>query len=185
MINPAPLQDNVIIDKQNRFTQTWVLWFQKLVKFLTNPVDITIKGVTDASDAATGVVGEYVSSNIASGSAIGLTSAATANITSISLTAGDWDVIGHVYYTGGATTNVQRARQSISTTSATMNQTNGNFTQIAPQATIFAAGDITAVPPCAQRISLNATTTIYLVAQAIFTVSTCSAYGFIQARRAR
>ena len=53
-----------------------------------------LAGVTTNSNAAAGIVGEYISSSIASGSAVSLTTGVSANVTSISLTAGDWEVYG-------------------------------------------------------------------------------------------
>jgi hypothetical protein len=49
-----------------------------------------IVGVTDASDAPAGSVGQYVSSLVASGAAVSLVSGTPKTMTSISLTAGDW-----------------------------------------------------------------------------------------------
>ena len=51
------------------------------------------------------IIGEVISSNVTTG--VALTTAVAANVTSISLTAGDWDVQGEVWIqlgTGGATT---------------------------------------------------------------------------------
>src|SRR5690606_6872188 len=47
------------------------------------------KGTKNTSDADTFNIGEYISATVASGSAVGLTTATPANVTSISLTAGD------------------------------------------------------------------------------------------------
>ena len=50
-------------------------------------------GVTSASNAAAGSVGEIISALVAVGSPVSLVNATAKNVTSISLTAGDWD--GH------------------------------------------------------------------------------------------
>lgn len=141
---------------------------------------------TTTNDAATASnIGEYVSSAIPSGSALAFTTATPRDITSISLTAGDWNVWINARFTGGATSTVRAISASISTTSATLDSTVGRF----------AAGFYNGQAPFADtnldvgvgpvRISLSSTTTIYFVAQAVFSVSTCSGFGIIHARRVR
>jgi len=144
-------------------------------------------GTSTNDSAAAGLLGEYVVSTIASGSAVSLTNNTDANVTSISLTAGDWDVRGLVTFTGGGTTNVTGALiGGINTTSATLPTPGPGYSNVFALSTgTFASdGAITAqiVP---MRLSLNATTTVYLIARAVFTTSTCSAYGSISARRVR
>jgi len=76
-----------------------------------------IAGITNGSAAAVGAVGESMT---AAGSAISLTTSVVANCTSVTLTAGDWDVWGYVFFvpaSGAAITNMQA---STSTTSATL-----------------------------------------------------------------
>lgn len=144
-----------------------------------------IKGTTTNDNANVGDVGEYVSSSVAVGSALSLTTGTPLNVTSISLTAGDWDVDAYVYYNPAGTTNVTLDFSSISTTSATQDTTVGNFT-------ISRYGASGLVPVANYggntakiRLSLSGTTTVYLVAQSSFTVSTNAAYGIIFARRVR
>jgi hypothetical protein len=142
-------------------------------------------GESTTGSATAGNVGEYVSSTIASGSAVSLSTATPTNITSISLTAGDWDVWINARFTGGATTTVTRVIASINTTSATLSTTPGQIgSQFYNGATVFntTVADIQAGPI---RLSLSSTTTVYFVAQAEFAVSTCSGFGVIQARRRR
>lgn len=142
-----------------------------------------VLGTATNDNAATGYVGELVSAAVAAGSAVSLTTADTANITSISLTAGDWDVTGIVQYTPGATTSITQLTQGSSSTSATLGA-QGTFTKFVTAANILTAVDPSwALPP--QRFSLSATTTIFLVANAVFSVSTLTGYGVIRARRVR
>jgi hypothetical protein len=145
-----------------------------------------IIGVTDSTNAATGSVGEFVNSNVLLASAISLTTATSANITSISLTAGDWDVFGNVGCTGNAATLVQSIAGWVSSTSAT-----------APDASLICGPSLgtTGVAIFAQtyycfsvfqqRFSLAGTTTIYLSVNSTFSVNSCSAFGTISARRRR
>lgn len=146
------------------------------------------QGTATNDDATAGNIGEYVSSIVTSGSSVSLTTATSANITSISLTAGDWDVRGMAVFTGGATTTVAHVSASVSQTSATMSATPGDFGDFPNYGGSTQFGGsvnyITVAIP-AVRVTLTSTTTIYFVANASFGVSTCAAYGRISARRAR
>lgn len=144
-----------------------------------------IIGTSAADNAAAGSVGEFVSSIILAVSAVPLTSPTPSDVTSISLTAGDWDVWGNVCFTGGGTTNVTLLAGWASSTSATLPDAS-----ITTQLSYPAAGVVPFANPLVfdvltQRFSLAGTTTIYLSAEAIFSLSTCSAFGGIYARRRR
>jgi len=146
-----------------------------------------LPGTATNDSASSGNVGEYVVSTIAFGSAVALTTATAANITSISLTAGDWDVWIDCRITGNAATTLSSVITSISTTSATLDGTTagraayGDFYTQAVFATLPAVSN-----NCGPtRVLLNATTTIYYVVTANFAVNTCSGYGSIFARRRR
>jgi len=119
---------------------------------------------------------------VAAGSAVSLVSGTAKNVTSISLTAGDWDVGGNVSFTGGATTETTFTSGSISTTTNTM------ITAGLPSYT-FEDADITNIArtqACGtRRVSLASTTTVYLVARAGFNISTLTAFGAMTARRVR
>jgi hypothetical protein len=143
-------------------------------------------GTTTNDDATAGRLGEYVSSVLGAGSAVALTTATPANVTSISLTAGDWDVWGAVVHNPAATTTITILHAAINTTSATL-PTVGLDTRgyTLFRCASFAPAAPMAYPVPVSRVSLGATTTIYLVAQATFATSTMSAYGFIAARRVR
>lgn len=144
------------------------------------------KGTGTNDSAAAGYIGEIISSAVESGSAVSLTNATGADVTSISLTAGDWDVTGIVHLTGGATTTFSNGFACISTTTGTLNNTAANATQIwGNNNTLFAAATYVSFPSVSTRISLSSTTTIFLVTLCAFGVSTCSAFGYIQARRVR
>lgn len=143
-----------------------------------------LPGETSTGSATAGNIGEVVTSIVLSGSAVVLTTSTPANITSISLTAGDWDVTCAGGFTIGGTTSVTVLQFGPSSTTATITNGAGNrfaFTQNA--ATMGTTQEYPTVGPV--RFSLSGTTTIFLVASATFTVSTVSAYGKIYARRAR
>ena len=142
-----------------------------------------ITGTTTNDSAAVGQVGEYVSSTVVAGSAVALTSAVAADVTSISLTAGDWDVSAMLAFVTAATTSYTSMFGGASSTSATVPGLPDRV-QFSTAATVpGVANFVKAQAPT--RFSLASTTTIYLVAQAGFTVSTLSAYGRISARRIR
>lgn len=141
-----------------------------------------VVGTTTNDSAAAGMVGEFSSSTVLTGSAVSLTSGVTANVTSLSLTAGDWDVSGVVAFKPAASTSFLISTSGIATTSGLFGAL-GSFTQQPTPATV-PAGDFYSNAPMT-RISIAATTTVYLLGYANFSVSTCSAYGFLQARRVR
>ena len=144
-----------------------------------------VSGTTTNDNAAAGVVGEYIESNVSNAAPVALVSTGTVvNITSISLTAGDWDVSGLVAFIPAATTSITLKRASISLVSATFDGTVGRLFGHVSAASVDGA-NASAYSSKALRFSLASTTTIYLVAQGVFTVSTMSAYGNISARRVR
>jgi hypothetical protein len=140
-------------------------------------------GTATNDNAAAGNLGEYVSSSIASGSAVPLTTGTGANITSISLNAGDWDVSGSTNYVSAGSTVVTVINAWTSTTSATPPTAPNNGGQGGWNGSV--TGQPLLVVVGSQRFSLATTTTIYLSTEAVFTTSTLTAYGFIGARRAR
>jgi hypothetical protein len=139
-----------------------------------------IIGTTTNDNAAAGSVGEYVSSNIPLASAINIANNTATNLSSISLTAGDWLVGGNIRIAGTAQA-VTRTIVWLSTTSATfpdfsnINEWNGNTT------TFVTYGG--AAPM--QRISISGTTTVYISGQITFASGTASICGNIWARRLR
>jgi len=142
-------------------------------------------GTATNDNGAAGEIGEVISASVASGSAIALTSATAANITSISLTAGDWDVFGWVNFFGNASTSQTSLIGSVSTTSATLDVTTP-FASLAQSTAAQVVGGATntfSVGPL--RASLAGTTTYFLVCRATFTVSTMNCFGGIRARRVR
>lgn len=137
---------------------------------------------TITNDNATALnVGEYVSSLVATGSAVSLTTNATANVTSISLTAGDWDVDGIVNLNASAAT-VTAMSGGVTSTSATI-PSDGSEGYSGVLLTIASAVDSITLPR--KRISIASTTTVYLVGRSTFSAGTVAAFGSITARRVR
>ena len=147
-------------------------------------------GTATNNNAAAGQIGEFVAATVASGAAVALTTSVAANVTSISLTAGDWDVNAQVDHLIAASTSITQLNASISLTSATLSGQAGGA-GLGTDAT--ATATFSAMVPTANitqgimmiRLSIAATTTVFLVAQDTFSLSTVSAFGTIRARRVR
>lgn len=146
-----------------------------------------IIGTTTNNDAASGSVGEYVTSNIPVASAITLSSGAGTNITTISLTAGDWDVFGNISFGGDTNTVVGFTLAG----SSIVSQTFPDASQYAssgfgsPGILAFANSTRIGLPIPTTRLSLSGTTTVYLVADMLFSVGAGTACGTLSARRRR
>ena len=147
-----------------------------------SPTTKGVVGTATNDNAAAGYVGEFISSTITSASATAFPgSTGTAqNLTSISLTAGDWDVWGQVggEITGGFLTALDGG---ISTTSATLPALELRTQMPFPAATLTLS--ISPVPY--QRLSLSGTTTVYMIIREYFSAGTATMFGGIYARRAR
>lgn len=139
-----------------------------------------ISGVSTNSNAATGVIGEIISSIVLATSPVNLVANVVTNITSISLTPGDWDIHGlvQVNYAG---INGYGAQAGLSLISATLPLiTSGGFSFQLSTSTLAAC-----TCPVFIRESLSITTIIYLVTVGEQPNSTASGYGTIFARRTR
>lgn len=135
-----------------------------------------IVGAVTGTAAAAGIVGQEVSAS--SGSSVSLTSTTLTNIVSISLPAGDWELESALRVTNAG--NITLLNFGVGSASATLPTDWWDRYNIT---TTLAAGTSTR-QGMSRRVLLSATTTLYLVAQATFT-STCTADGYIRARRMR
>ena len=145
---------------------------------------IPVQGTNTNDDAAAGDYGEYSAETDDAPQA--LTSTTPLNVNTISLTAGDWDLSPVLRFTGNAATTVNLILGSLSTTSATQDQSSTRSVLLPFMGdTIFNFATPVTIPLATSRFSLSATTTIYLVAQATFATNTMSVAGTITARRVR
>ena len=144
-----------------------------------------IPGTLTNDAAIAGNVGEYVESIIVQGSAAALTTATSLTLTSISLTAGDWDVDTVASFVPANTTSVTQFVVSLGSVAATLNATAGRLGVITTPANVYNGTTQAQVSLPPYRISISATTTVYMIVQSTFTVSTNVAYGIIRARRVR
>ncbi len=145
-------------------------------------------GTTTNDNASAGQIGEIISSTVAVGSAVSLTTAAATTITSISLTAGDWDVSFAAMFGGDTTTLLVYSRASLSATTNTENATPGFYAghSIPTTVNVFNSG-ITYITENIGpvRVSLAATATYYLVVQVSFSGGAVNGFGHLRARRVR
>ncbi len=109
--------------------------------FLTFPSTGGIVGTVTNNSVDYGCVGELVQTLVASGAAVSVTNA-TVNITLISLSTGDWDVMGNVNFIDtGLTDTIQEA--GISTTTATVPTDGSEVFSLAKGTTISGTNGIT------------------------------------------
>ncbi len=140
-----------------------------------------LRGTATNDDASVGGIGEYAESLIPIGSVSALTSTVAANLTSINLTAGDWDVEGNINYVMAGATVTQK-EGGLSDAANTL-PTDGTEVYDGAQFVTVTAIDGQALP--LKRFSLSVNSTIYIVAKATFAAGTVNVFGGITARRPR
>ena len=135
-----------------------------------------ITGLTTGTAAGAGVVGQILETT---GGGTVLTTATDANIATLALTAGEWDVMAVVQY---VSTGNMNGYQGGLTTSASA---YGAFqTQTRSAVSFNASATIIREVPV-QRLRLSASGTVYLRAQATFSSGGVTATGYIRAERVR
>jgi hypothetical protein len=148
-----------------------------------------LKAKATNAAAPTGYVGETITSTVTAGSPVtGFVTATAKTITSITLTAGDWDVRGCVNFDGGSTVTQARGAISANTNAVPSNSTtwgtpNGTFEFTNIQVGTNLAQTTLPIPPYQVTVANGATLTLYLVGFISFTGGTPGAAGYIQARR--
>jgi hypothetical protein len=135
-------------------------------------------GIAGNTAASSGNIGEYISnSNTAA-----LTSGSPADVASISLSPGDWDVWANFSTSPAAGTTTSVVRAWINTVSATDPGPPNGGAYLLLQET-FGAALAQVSPVGMMRISINAGATAFLSANVTFAGGTLSGGGFIGARR--
>lgn len=130
-------------------------------------------------------IGERIVSAVSVASAVALATNTAANMTSISLTPGIWDITMVGGFTSPTVTpTLTQARISINTVSATLSLAVGDSDIIFPVgiAPVTGVADSTMVLPTVRAL-VTTTTTYYGVARAIFSAGDISAYGRLSAVR--
>lgn len=140
---------------------------------------LPIQGTNTNNSAAAGYVGEVIT---AAGANVSLTTATVANIASITLTPGDWDVTAlgqFVSLSGGITlTNMILHISDVS------GELAGTAYRRIIETSISTTGQFRP-PGSTIRVSTASNLTLYLVARAVFSTGGVNAQGEIWARRAR
>lgn len=149
--------------------------------FVRQTTGMQMKGNNTNTAPPAGFIGEQIRSAIASGSPVSLTTNTGANITSISLTAGIWDISCNVKFIAAATTSCTLLQWGISPTSATVDVFGDDFGSQSYTTAVVGQSLFFTIP--SYRVMLAGTTTYYLVAVSTFTISTMTAYGRISATR--
>lgn len=145
---------------------------------------VSIKGTTTNDSATAGDVGEYVQSVVADVS-VG-TTAQYYDITSISLTAGDWDVTGIVIYirNGASWTGKELGISQTTGNSGSGLVAGSSVAYSYTTATSTVDTHVTLSIP-SYRISLSGNSTIYLKGNLTYTAATPLHSGRLSARRIR
>lgn len=143
---------------------------------------VRIAGSISGSAAPAGYVGEIITATKPLASGISLTTATPADVLSISLTAGDWDIYGNVSFSpSGGSGALASASCWISTTSSTTPdfslRTSINF-----GSNISAGMGINAP---SVNLTISSTTLVYLSCLSSYTATNNTACGSIWARRRR
>ncbi len=143
-----------------------------------------IVGTTTNNNADAGSVGEVIAGTRAVGSPLSLTSTVTADVTSVSLTAGDWDCNSIANFITAATTSISPGLAvGTSTTSATLGSDN-TFSNEQTAAFVPGVATLRKMGPY-RRFSVATTTIVYLVVNAGFNVDTLTVHGNLTCRRMR
>ena len=143
-----------------------------------SPSTSGLVGTPTNNDASVGIVGEFVSSFISGGAAF--PSGATHDLTSIALSAGDWDIQGYITFVCSAT--LDNVSIWTNTTSA-MGPGPQLTTEFVP--TVAAGFSSLTLQVPYRRISTASPLTLYISGDLNLTSGTCTAYGGVFARRAR
>jgi hypothetical protein len=138
-----------------------------------------IIGTTTNNNADAGKVGEVISSTVLAASSVPLTTNTIANITSISLTAGDWDVSGNVFF------NASSGCTYVACWSSSTSATQPDNSEVSGTNEVLTTMTVNGWCVPTKRYSLSGTTTVYLSCISTFAAGTNIACGNIFGRRAR
>lgn len=165
-----PGNDNPVAD-DGQHTQSWLGYHQAVADQINN----LRSGRVDGLPAAPGQVGEVI---VSVHSPVVMFSGVAADIASLMLDPGDWDVSGNVRFVPDPTTHPLDITGSVSLASGAFGLTITSFGAAFTVGAALAvdAGGVT-------QVNVSASTVVYLVARAGFTGAGMSAIGIIRARR--
>jgi hypothetical protein len=145
--------------------------------FVRQTTGMQMKGNNTNTAPPAGFIGEQLTANA---TGVSVSNATDTNITSVSLTAGIWDVAGMCDFAGSGITGTS-FRLGINNTSATM-PGSGGINQLSTTVVPTASSN-SGLTICPQRRTLSGTTTVYLVCRANYTVGAVTVSGIITATR--
>lgn len=141
-----------------------------------------IHGNAAGTNAVSGNVGEFLSIYVTAGAAVTLSAGVDTKIVTLPLPPGDWDVFGKIGYKGDGGTIVTYFEADIST-SAVINLNDAELLIPGYGLTPFAYANPTVYPIGLVRVNVSASTNVFLNTNCQFSVSACSSYGRLKARR--
>lgn len=146
-----------------------------------------LPGTTTNDNAAAGKVGEYTSSIVLAGAAVSMTSTIAIDVTTLTLSGGDWDVSGLCANQPNSTTVTTEFICNITTTANTLNNVPSDGGAIAFSDAALGAALQESLTTDVARVSITTSTTYHLVARSTFSgaAATNGAFGKIRARRVR
>lgn len=176
------------LQADNATLQSEVVTLQDKVAVLQNaPPSMPLMGVTDGSDAASGQVGELLRNIITTQNAV--VNGIAADVATLNLTPGDWDVFGNIV-TSGSSTKVSDIKIWLSNQSRTL-PTAADMATFAISELNFGTGGQAGVNTNTQiatgptRVNITTPTTMYLSCSIAWSGGTVATAGGIRARRMR
>lgn len=154
-------------------------WVVTAISFITTA---QVKGTDTNNSAAAGYVGEYISA-VPGATVAPSTTGVPKTITSISLTAGDWDVYGGLRWVPGTATGNTYVACYVSLTNNAADSLLSDSTAV-----LTSIGSDTTISTGPRRISIATTTTVYLTGEVNFSAIGTGAYNVqskLWARRVR
>jgi hypothetical protein len=167
------------------FTVQWWNFFNNLLTYInTGPIGpVPLVGVTDGSNAAAGNIGEYLHSFVLAGAAVNILNNTDTQITSLALTAGDWDLYGEIFFQPNAATITQvTGAIGTSVNSGPTVPNDGADRQQIPGQSLSSFVSTNALRT---RVSITAPATYILTGYVLFTGTSVAGYGALRARRVR
>jgi hypothetical protein len=195
--NPGAQIRGVALNNQSPSDHSMGLYFyttpsgsttNTLVMTIAPAGNLIANGTVTNDSATTGQIGEDLNVKVAAGSAVSLSTGAATNITSQSLTAGDWSCGGNVNFSLTSATQV-----STSPNEAQIVAGSGGGAFTADGTEVYSGADVSltgisskdSITLPQKRVSIASTTTVYLVGAATFTAGSIGGYGSMDCRRLR
>lgn len=159
--------------------------------------NVTVSGIVGATAgiaATAGKVGELISSTVSQGSSVPLSYGTVSNVTFVTLTPGDWDVGGSIYFalsaTATAVPTVNFMAGEVSTTNAALDSNAVSQVMFGANPFPYSPGQV-GMAAATIQVNVSTSTPVYLNARCDYAIGTAAgtnivrAYGNISARRRR